>query len=135
MNVIVIEDELPAREKLEAMLKAIDPAISVLAKLGSVHESVSWLKANRDPDLAFVDIQLSDDHSFEIFRKHPVRFPVIFTTAFDQYVLESFEFNSVDYLLKPITEEKLAKSIEKVKNLKKHFLQENILNLIQPKPS
>jgi DNA-binding LytR/AlgR family response regulator len=135
MNVIIIEDELPAREKLEAMLRAIDPAMRVLATLGSVHESIVWLNTNREPDLAFVDIQLSDDHSFEIFRKHPVKFPVIFTTAFDKYVLESFEFNSVDYLLKPITEEKLSKSIEKVKNLKKHFLQENILNLIQQKPS
>jgi DNA-binding LytR/AlgR family response regulator len=130
MNVIVIEDEPPARAKLEAMLHAIDSKIKIIARLGSVGESLIWLKENREPDLAFVDIQLSDDHSFEIFRKHPIRFPVIFTTAFDKYIMESFEFNSIDYLLKPITEEKLVRSLEKVKLLKQHFLQENISNLI-----
>jgi DNA-binding LytR/AlgR family response regulator len=136
MNVILIEDELPARAKLEAMLLAIDPSIRVLAKLGSVHETLDWLSANREPDLAFVDIQLSDDHSFEIFRKRSVKFPVIFTTAFDRYILESFEFNSIDYLLKPITEVKLKRSLEKVKNLKQHFLTDNILKLInQTSPS
>jgi DNA-binding LytR/AlgR family response regulator len=130
MNIIIIEDEPPARAKLEAMLLSIDSSIKIIARLGSVSESLAWLKENREPDLAFVDIQLSDDHSFEIFRKHPVRFPVIFTTAFDRYILESFEFNSIDYLLKPITEEKLARSVEKVKLLKQHFLQENVTNLI-----
>jgi DNA-binding LytR/AlgR family response regulator len=135
MNVIIIEDELPARAKLEAMLQGIDPSINVLAKLGSVSESLAWLSSNREPDLAFVDIQLSDDHSFEIFRKHPIKFPVIFTTAFDKFILESFEFNSIDYLLKPINEEKLARSLEKVKLLKQHFLQENVTSLIQKNPA
>jgi DNA-binding LytR/AlgR family response regulator len=135
MNVLILEDELPARAKLEAMLHSIDPAIQVLAKLGSVSESLTWLSNNREPDLAFVDIQLSDDHSFEIFRKHPVKFPVIFTTAFDKFILESFEFNSIDYLLKPINEEKLARSLEKVKLLKRHFLQENVSSMIQKVPS
>jgi DNA-binding LytR/AlgR family response regulator len=133
MQVIIIEDELPAREKLEGMLKAIDPSIQVLAKLGSVTDSINWLKANREPELAFVDIQLSDDHSFEIFKRHPIKFPVIFTTAYDKFILESFEFNAIDYLLKPITEDKLARSVEKVKNLKHHFIQENILNLVNQK--
>jgi DNA-binding LytR/AlgR family response regulator len=135
MNVIIIEDELPARAKLEAMIHAIDPSIKVLAKLGSVSESLTWLSHNREPDLAFVDIQLSDDHSFEIFRKHPIKFPVVFTTAFDKFILESFEFNSIDYLLKPINEEKLARSLEKVKLLKQHFLQENVTSLLQKNPS
>ncbi len=131
MNVILIEDELPARAKLLTMLQAIDSNIRVVAQLGSVKESLEWLKTNREPDLAFVDIQLSDDHSFEIFRRHPVKFPVIFTTAYDKYMLESFEFNSIDYLLKPITEEKLARSLTKIQNLEQHFLQDNILKLIQ----
>jgi DNA-binding LytR/AlgR family response regulator len=135
MQVIIIEDELPAREKLENMLSGIDPAIHVIAKLGSVAETLKWLNTNKSPELAFVDIQLSDDHSFEIFRKHPVRFPVIFTTAYDKFILESFAFNAIDYLLKPITEEKLARSIEKIKNLKHHFIQENILNLLNQKPN
>lgn len=131
MNVIIIEDEPPARAKLEAMLQSIDSSIMVIAKLGSVSETVAWLNANQEPDLAFVDIQLSDDHSFEIFKKRPIQFPVIFTTAFDKYILESFEFNSIDYLLKPITEHKLKRSLEKVKLLKQHFLQENVTQLLQ----
>ncbi len=130
MNVLIIEDELPARAKLQSMLTTIDPGTKIVAELGSVAESIAWLSSNREPDLAFVDIQLSDDHSFEIFRRHPVKFPVIFTTAYDKYLLESFEFNSVDYLLKPITEEKLRKSIEKVRRLEQHFLQGSLMKLI-----
>src|SRR5688572_12982174 len=130
MNVIIIEDELPARAKLVDMLKVLNSSIHVVVQLGSVKESIDWLKNNREPDLAFVDIQLSDDHSFEIFKKHPVKFPVIFTTAYDKYLMESFEFNSIDYLLKPITEEKLRRSLEKVIKLEQHFIQGNILKLL-----
>lgn len=131
MQVILIEDELPARAKLELMLTTINPGIRIVAQLGSVKESLDWLQHNREPDLAFVDIQLSDDHSFEIFRKHPVRFPVIFTTAYDKYLLESFEFNAIDYLLKPITEDRLKRSLEKIDKLEQHFLQGNILKRIE----
>ncbi len=131
MNVIIIEDELPARAKLISMLETLNHSINVVAQLGSVKESLEWLQINREPALAFVDIQLSDDHSFEIFRKHPVKFPVIFTTAYDKYLLESFEFNSIDYLLKPITEEKLKRSLQKIQKLEQHFLQDNILKLLQ----
>ncbi len=132
MNVVIIEDELPARAKLEDMLMKLQPNTTILATLGSVKESLIWLGNNNPPDIAFVDIQLSDDHSFEIFRQHPIKFPVIFTTAYDKYLLVSFEFNSIDYLLKPITEEKLKRSLDKIKNLQKHFLQGNISNLIHP---
>ncbi len=131
MNIIIIEDELPARAKLISMLQVIDPSIRIVAELGSVKESLEWLSKNIEPELAFVDIQLSDDHSFEIFRKHPVKFPVIFTTAYDKYILESFEFNSIDYLLKPITEEKLKRSLDKIQKLEQHFFQGNVLKLIQ----
>jgi DNA-binding LytR/AlgR family response regulator len=130
MDVIIIEDELPARAKLIAMLQSLDSTIQVIGQLGTVKESIEWLNQNPEPGLAFVDIQLSDDHSFEIFRKHPVKFPVIFTTAYDKYLLESFEFNSIDYLLKPITEEKLKRSLEKVQNFKQHFVQGNVQKLI-----
>ncbi len=130
MRVLIIEDELPARAKLEDMLKRLDPKTTVVAHLGSVKDTLHWLTSNEHPDLAFVDIQLSDDHSFEIFRRHPVNFPVIFTTAYDKYLLESFEFNSIDYLLKPITQERLKLSLDKIKNLEKHFLQGNLIKLI-----
>lgn len=130
MNVLIIEDELLAQAKLEAMLVALDPSLKIVAKLSSVKDTLEWLSSNTPPDVAFVDIQLSDDHSFEIFRKHAVKFPVVFTTAFDKYLLESFEFNSIDYLLKPITEEKLKRSLTKLKKLEQHFLQGNILKLL-----
>jgi len=131
MKVIIIEDEILAQSKLEAMLQSIDPSIEVVAKLGSVKESKEYLARHPSPDVAFVDIQLSDDHSFEIFRNFPLQFPVIFTTAFDKYLLESFEHNAIDYLLKPITEEKLARSLAKLKKLELHFLQGNIQKLLQ----
>jgi DNA-binding LytR/AlgR family response regulator len=131
MNVLIIEDEMPARARLIQMLKVVDESISIAGELGSVKESVKWLKLNPSPDIAFVDIQLSDDHSFEIFRQFPVKFPVVFTTAFDKYLLESFEYNSIDYLLKPITQEKLSRSMLKVKNLQQHFLQGKIDQFIQ----
>src|SRR6187549_1180900 len=134
MKVIIIEDELLAQAKLEAMLHALDKSIEIIAKINSVEEALRWLSSHPSPDLAFVDIQLSDDHSFEIFRKHPVSFPVIFTTAYDKYLLESFEFNSIDYLLKPITEEKLKRSLDKVKKLEQHFLQGNITKMIHHPP-
>jgi DNA-binding LytR/AlgR family response regulator len=130
MKVIIIEDELLARAKLEAMLLALDPSIQILAQLSSVKDTLAWLSQYAPPDVAFVDIQLSDDHSFEIFRKYPVQFPVVFTTAFDKYLLESFEFSSIDYLLKPITEEKLKRSLTKLKKLEQHFVRGNILKLI-----
>jgi DNA-binding LytR/AlgR family response regulator len=131
MDVLIIEDELPARAKLISMLQALDPSIQVMAQLGSVKETLEWLRKNKAPHLAFVDIQLSDDHSFEIFRRTEVKFPVIFTTAYDKYIMESFEFNSIDYLLKPITEEKLKRSLEKIRTLERHFFKDSIQHLVQ----
>ena len=121
MKILIIEDEILAQAKLEGMLRSLDSSITILAKLSSVKDTIQWLSTNPAPDLAFVDIQLSDNHSFEVFRKFPVEFPVVFTTAFDKYLLESFEFNSIDYLLKPITEEKLKRSLAKMKKLEQHL--------------
>jgi two-component SAPR family response regulator len=129
MRVIIIEDELLAQAKLESMLHSSDPSIEVVAKITSVKEALYWLSHHTPPDLAFVDIQLSDDHSFAIFKKQPIGFPVIFTTAYDKYLLESFEFNSIDYLLKPITEEKLKRSLDKIKKLERHFLHGSVLGV------
>ena len=131
MRVLIIEDEILAQAKIEALLLSIDPSISIVGKIAGVKEALQWLAINPAPDVAYVDIQLADDHSFEIFRKHPVQFPVVFTTAFDKYLLESFEFNSIDYLLKPITEEKLRRSLSKLKKLENHFVHGNIMKLVQ----
>jgi len=130
MDVLLIEDELPARDKLESMLRALVPGLRVVAKIGSVKESIDWFRQNPAPSLAFVDIHLSDDHSFEIFRSASVTCPVIFTTAFDKYLLESLEFNSVDYLLKPITVDKLKRALDKVQRLQSHFTQESMQKLL-----
>lgn len=135
MRVLIIEDELLAQQKLETLLKELNPSIHVVGKLSSVKDSVTWLLSNPAPDLAFVDIQLSDDHSFEIFRTFPVNFPVVFTTAFDKYLLESFEFNSIDYLLKPISREKLKRPLDKLLTLEQHFLQGNLSRLVNSEKS
>lgn len=131
MKVLIIEDEPLAQAKLETMLRSIDHSIVIAGKLGSVKESVTWLTENPDPAVAFVDIQLSDDHSFEIFKKVPVTFPVIFTTAYDKYLLDSFAFNAIDYLLKPINIEKLRRSLEKLKKLEQHFVNSKLLKFIK----
>jgi DNA-binding LytR/AlgR family response regulator len=132
MRVLIIEDELLAQAKLESILSAIDKSITVVGKISSVKEAIRWLRENHQPDLAFVDVQLSDDHSFEIFRNVDVQFPMVFTTAYDRYILESFEFNSIDYLLKPITEEKIRRCLTKVKNLEIHFNQAKLTDALSP---
>ncbi len=120
MNVLIIEDEKLAAEKLESMLRETDPEIKVLAKLGSIKESVKWLFQN-SADLIFLDIQLSDGISFSIFEQVAVSTPVIFTTAYDQYAIKAFEVNSISYLLKPIRKSDLADSLQKYRNLKSAF--------------
>jgi two-component system, LytTR family, response regulator LytT len=116
MNVLIIEDEKIASERLEQLLHQIDKTISVVAKIGTVRDAVSWLGINT-VDLIFSDIHLSDGLSFNIFEKVEVTTPVIFTTAYDQYAIKAFKVNSIDYLLKPIEIEKLTQSIEKYKSL------------------
>ena len=123
MRVLIIEDEAMAVQKLTSMLASLDSNIEIVGTTESVKATVQWLRSNPSPDLAFMDVQLSDDASFEIFQQHDVRFPVIFTTAYDDYILKSFEFNSLDYLLKPIQEDRLKKALEKVRKLETHFWQ------------
>jgi DNA-binding LytR/AlgR family response regulator len=115
MKVIIIEDEIPAASRLQKLLLEIDPAIRVVTTLDSVEASVAWLQ-QAPPDaveLIFMDIQLADGLSFSIFQQVPLTTPVIFTTAFDSYVLKAFKVNSIDYLLKPIDASGLRQAIEK----------------------
>jgi DNA-binding LytR/AlgR family response regulator len=116
MKVLIIEDEHLAAEKLEKMLLKIDPEIRVVARLESVIDSINWLSNNK-PDLIFLDIQLDDGISFEIFDSIKLDVPIIFTTAYDQYAIKAFQVNSVDYLLKPIEEQALIKSLEKFRSI------------------
>ena len=106
-----------------------------MAILESVEDSIHWIKNNPKPDLAFLDIQLSDNLSFDIFNKVEIKFPVVFVTAFDEYIIQSFEYNSIDYLLKPVKADRLKKALEKVKLLEWHFLQNKLNQLISGNPS
>lgn len=113
MNVIIIEDEKPSARRLQRMLKEINVITDVM--LHSVEESISWFNQNPHPDLIFLDIQLSDGLSFEIFEATDITSAVIFTTAFDEYALKAFKLNSIDYLLKPIDEDELKTAVNKYK--------------------
>lgn len=117
MEVLIIEDEIVAAERLESMLTEIDPGIRVLNKLGSISDAVSWLKHNQ-AELIFLDIQLSDGLSFSIFEQCEVKTPIIFTTAYDQYAVRAFDLNSIDYLLKPIRKSDLEDALRKFDSLK-----------------
>ncbi|MCC7317423.1 MAG: response regulator transcription factor [Bacteroidales bacterium] len=120
MNILIIEDESFAADKLQAMLHEIDPTIQVLAQLGSIKESAKWLMQHA-ADLIFLDIQLSDGLSFSIFEQVSVNTPIIFTTAYDQYAIKAFELNSISYLLKPIRKSDLAEALKKFSSLKSAF--------------
>lgn len=120
MNVVIIEDEALAADRLEAMLKEVAPDVQVLARLGSIKDSVRWLMQH-SADLIFLDIQLSDGLSFTIFEQVTITTPIIFTTAYDQYAIRAFKLNSVDYLLKPIRTSELQESIRKYKTLKSAY--------------
>jgi DNA-binding LytR/AlgR family response regulator len=113
MNYIIAEDEKPTAERLLKLISKIAPELNHLATFDSVSSSVKWLKANKHPDLAFFDIQLADGISFEIFEQVDIEFPVIFTTAFNEYAIKAFKVNSIDYLLKPIDEKELSQAIQK----------------------
>ena len=115
MKVIIIEDKNPAARKLERML-SVFADLQLVATLHSVEEAVNWFSENEHPKLIFSDIVLGDGLSFDIFEKIPTQSFIIYTTAFDQYTLRAFKLNSIDYLLKPISEDDLAKAIEKYKS-------------------
>lgn len=116
MNVIIIEDEKPAARRLARLLADLDLEVSTM--LHSVDESIEWFQNNPHPDLIFLDIQLSDGLSFEIFDVVDVKSAIIFTTAYDEYALQAFKLNSIDYLLKPIDDEELESAVKKYKNFK-----------------
>ncbi|MES2772645.1 MAG: LytTR family DNA-binding domain-containing protein [Bacteroidota bacterium] len=121
MRIVIIEDEKPAAEKLLKALQKADGSIMVSAVLNSVEASVAWLQNNPAPDLLLMDIELTDGSSFKIFDNIKIACPVIFTTAYDEYWQEAFEHNSIDYLLKPIKQEKLEAALAKYELLKNHF--------------
>lgn len=119
MDILIIEDEAKTAKELRSLIEAIRADIRVVAVLSSVKSALEWFKTNKHPHLVFSDIQLADGLSFELFKQIPVQAPVIFCTAYDEYAIQAFDSNGIDYLLKPVDETKLRQSIDKYEQLKK----------------
>ena len=130
MNVILVEDELSARQNMLAIFNEFNIQIDVMACLESIEEAVKWIQSNPKPELGFFDIQLADGLSFEIFDKTEVSFPIVFTTAFDEYAIRAFKVNSIDYILKPIKKSDVEFAINKYQNSQKHIVDKKILDVI-----
>jgi len=115
MRILIIEDEEPAANRLKKMILDFELTAEITSNLVSIASSVKWLKENPTPDLIFMDIHLSDGDSFQIFNELEVTSPVVFVTAYDQYALDAFKVNSIDYLLKPVKKEDLSRALDKYK--------------------
>ena len=130
MRVVIIEDESLASERLKKMILTYDKNIEILAQLESVEESLEWFENNSHPDLIFLDIHLEDDLSFAIFEKVKISSPIIFTTAFDEYAIKAFKLKSIDYLLKPISQEELNAALKKYREMTSDQLRNNDFHLL-----
>jgi len=117
MNILIIEDEPEAAARLSSILKEIRPGVQIVGSLDSVKSVVKWVNENPLPDLFFMDIQLADGLSFEIFEKVDIKAPVIFTTAYNEYALKAFKVNSIDYILKPLDKDEVNAAFRKYENL------------------
>jgi len=134
MKILIIEDENLAAKRLITLVKEQLPEAQIFGNLDTVTSSVDWLRNNSEPDLIFLDIQLADGISFEIFEKIKVNSPIVFCTAYDQYAIKAFKLNSIDYLLKPIDPDELKQAIAKFEAGKKESVIsiDQIRNLLQP---
>ena len=113
MKILIFEDEPLAAERIQRMVKTLQPDVEILGCLSSVQAGLDWFEQHATPDLMLLDIHLADGSSFELFEHIDTEIPIIFTTAYDQYAIEAFRVNSVDYLLKPIRNEALAQALDK----------------------
>ncbi|MDF9831151.1 LytTR family DNA-binding domain-containing protein [Parabacteroides sp. PF5-6] len=136
MKVLIIEDERPAAQKIIRLLEEIDKGIEVVDVLKSVEQATNWFTTHPAPELIFMDIQLEDGISFELFETCEIKAPIIFTTAYDEYTLKAFKVNSVDYLLKPIASDDLKKAIHKFNTYHRQKMDytqlEHIIRQLQP---
>jgi DNA-binding LytR/AlgR family response regulator len=133
LNAVIIEDEKPALGHLLQLIAGISMPVTVVACLGSVKESIEYFSTAAEPDIIFSDVQLPDGLSFEIFKTTKTRTPVIFITGYNDFIMNAFEYNGIDYLLKPICAEELEKALSKYQMLEKHFAQDknSLNNLLQ----
>ncbi|MBC7846365.1 MAG: response regulator transcription factor [Flavobacterium sp.] len=138
MNILIIEDELKAAKSLITMIAAVRPTAKIVSQLQSVESVVKYFSENNMPDLIFMDIQLADGLSFDIFKKVTISCPVIFCTAYNEYSLEAFKANGIDYILKPFSREDIEIAFGKVEQLKNYFQQNlvpdigNLLSRLDP---
>ncbi len=129
MNIIIIEDELRTAKSLENIILGLRPEARIIGQYQSVESSVEALANNSQPDLIFMDIQLADGLSFDIFKSVKITCPVVFCTAFDEYSLEAFKRNGVDYVLKPFSTEDIREAFRKVDELK-NFFQQKVMQIL-----
>jgi DNA-binding LytR/AlgR family response regulator len=126
MKALIIEDEQLIAAEMQETIGTVAPDIEVLDIIPSLKAARKWLMANKEPDLLFMDIKLSDGISFELFDQFPLKCPIIFCTAYEEYAIRAFKVNGVDYLLKPVQEEDLKKAINKVRNLRSGAFPESV---------
>jgi two-component system, LytTR family, response regulator LytT len=131
ITALIIEDEEHAALRLKKLLRKLDPEIEILSTLDTIESSVKWFENHPAPDIIMLDIQLGDGNSFEIFRKVKIDSYVIFTTAYDEYALRAFELNSIDYLLKPVDETRLANSLQKFRKFHPTAKSINVEKLLE----
>lgn len=127
MNILIIEDERLAAEKLSKMITSIDPSFHIAGITGSIDSSVTWLKNHPLPDLIMADVELEDGQCFEIFNRVMINTPVIFTTSYNEYAIKAFKLNGIDYLLKPVKKEALSAAFDKLKQLKELYSDYKVL--------
>ena len=135
MKVLIVEDETSAYENLKAILMDLYPDIEIAGNTQSVAKTAEWLQERRQPDLLFMDIHLSDDSAFALFDRMEVDTPVIFTTAYDQYAIEAFRVNSIDYLLKPVKAAEVKRAVEKYRRLDRSDISRYLSRLTELSPS
>lgn len=134
LKTVIIEDERLIAEEFRRLLLATAPEAEVIASISTIKESVDYLSANPSPDLIFSDVQLPDGLSFEIFNRVPIKSPVVFVTGYDQFVLNAFEHNGIDYLLKPVDGKDINRTLTKYRTLENHFAPHpSFLQLFKPK--
>lgn len=133
MTVLIIEDEQPAARRLRKMIQEIDSNARIVGMLDSIESVVDWWGQHQPPDLIFLDIQLADGSSFELFSLIDIQQPVIFVTAFDQYAIQAFKVNAIDYLLKPVKREELVSAIDKYRSKQPEKIDyHQFLQIIRP---
>lgn len=131
LTILIIEDEAANALRLQKMLLQVQEEIVIAGMLQTVRESITWLERENSPDIILMDIRLTDGLSFEIFNQVIIKSYVIFTTAYDEYALQAFEVNGIDYLLKPIEQKKLESSIKRIKSFMTPALDDNVVDVLK----